>query len=136
MRGTIHQLLVGTGALTAVIPTERWFQQGSVPDVPKLPFAILKWLSPVRSNSGSDMHQLQVVIYDNHGSYKRIDDLLGDKYKTGVTVYSVLAGIAGLSGTDGYVAQADYLGHSGDDVDVDYKANKKFSSWQIAGRSL
>lgn len=136
MRGTIHQLLVGTGALTAVIPTERWFQQGSVPDVPRLPFAILKWLSPVRSNSGSDMHQLQVVIYDNHGSYKRIDDLLGDRYKTGVTVYSVLAGIAGLSGTDGYVAQADYLGHSGDDVDVDYKANKKFSSWQIAGRSL
>lgn len=136
MRATIHQLLVGVPQLTAVIPTERWFQFGSVEDVPKLPFAILKWLSPVRSNSGSDMHQLQVVIYDKHGSYKRIDDLLGDKYKTGVTVYSVLAGVAGLTGVDGYVAQADYLGHSGDDVDVDYKANKKFSSWQIAGRSL
>lgn len=136
MRATIHQLLVGTGALTAVIPTERWYQFGAVEDNPKLPFAILKWLSPVRSNSGSDMHQLQVVIYDKHGSYKRIDDLLGDRYKSGVTVYSTLAGIAGLTGTDGYVAQADYLGHSGDDVDVDYKANKKFSSWQIAGRSL
>jgi hypothetical protein len=136
MRATVHQLLVGTAALTAVIPTERWFQFGAVEDNPKLPFAILKWLSPVRSNSGSDMHQLQVVIYDKHGSYKRIDDLLGDKYKTGITVYSVLAGVAGLSGVDGYVAQADYLGHSGDDVDVDYKASKKFSSWQIAGRSL
>lgn len=136
MRATIHQLLTGVPQLTAVIPTERWFQFGSVQDNPKLPFAILQWLSPVRSNSGSDMHQLQVRIYDKHGSYTLIDDLLGDRYKAGITVYSTLAGIAGLTGPDGYVAQADYLGHSGDDVDVDYKAGVKFSSWQIAGRSL
>jgi len=136
MRGTIHQLLIGTGALTAVIPTERWYQFGAVTDVPPLPFAILKWLSPVRSNSGADMHQLQVVIYDKRGSYKKIDDLLGSPYKTGTSVYSVLSAVAGLTGADGYVAQADYLGHSGDDLDVDYKANMKFSSWQIAGRSL
>lgn len=136
MRGTIHQLLIGTAALTAVIPTERWYQQGAVQDNPQLPFAILKWLSPVRSNSGADMHQLQVVIYDRHGSYKRIDDLLGAPYKAGTSVYTVLSGVAGLTGIDGYIAQADYLGHSGDDVDVDFKANVKFSSWQIAGRSL
>lgn len=136
MRATIHQLLIGVPQLTAVIPTERWFQYGSVEDVPKKPFAILQWLSPVRSNSGSDMHQLQVRIYDQHGSYKRIDDLLGDQTKSGITVYSTLAGVTGLTGADGYIAQADYLGHSGDDVDVDYKANLKFSSWQIAGRSL
>ena len=136
MRGTVHQLLIGVPALTAVIPTERWYQQGAVTDVPPLPFAILKWLSPVRSNSGADMHQLQVVIYDKRGSYKKIDDLLGSPYKAGTSVYSVLSAVAGLTGPDGYVAQADYLGHSGDDVDVDYKANMKFSSWQIAGRSL
>jgi hypothetical protein len=136
MRATIHQLLVGVPQLTAVIPPERWFQQGSVEDVPKLPFAVLKWLSPVRSDSGADLHQLQVVIYDKHGSYKRIDDLLGAPYKAGTSIYTVLSGVMGLTGTDGYVAQADYLGHSGDDVDVDYKAGMKFSSWQIAGRSL
>ena len=136
MRATVHQLLTSTAELTAVIPTERWFQLGSVIDVPPMPFAILKWLSPVRSNSGTDMHQLQVAIYDRHGSYKRIDDLLGGPFKTGVSVYSVLSAVAGLTGPDGYVAQADYLGHSGDDVDVDYKAGTKFSSWQIAGRSL
>jgi hypothetical protein len=136
MRATIHQLLVGVPQLTAVIPTERWFQFGSVKDVPQLPFAILKWLSPVRSDSGADLHQLQVVIYDKHGSYKKIDDLLGAPYKTGTSVYSVLSSVAGLTGPDGYVAQADYLGHSGDDVDVDFQAGMKFSSWQIAGRSL
>jgi hypothetical protein len=136
MRGTIYQLLVGTAALTAVIPTERWFQLGAVKDVPPLPFAILKWLSPVRSDSGADMHQLQVAIYDKRGSYKKIDDLLGAPYRAGTSVYAVLSGVMDLTGVDGYVAQADYLGHSGDDVDVDFKANMKFSSWQIAGRSL
>jgi hypothetical protein len=132
----VHQLLVGVPQLTAVIPTERWFQLGSVEDVPRLPFAILKWLSPVRSNSGADMHQLQVAIYDKRGSYKKIDDLLGAPYKAGVSVFTVLSGAMAITGADGYLAQADYLGHSGDNVDVDYKANMKFSSWQIAGRSL
>jgi len=136
MRGTVHDLLVGVPQLTAVIPTTRWFQFGSVTDVPPLPFAILKWLSPVRSNSGADLHQLQVAIYDKRGSYKKIDDLLGAPYKAGISIYSVLSSVMDVTGADGYVAQADYLGHSGDNVDVDFKANTKFSSWQIAGRSL
>lgn len=136
MRATIHQLLTGTGALTAVIPPERWFQQGAVEDVPRKPFAILRWLSPVRSNSGADLHQLQVAVYDQRGSYKQIDDLLGAPYKSGITVYSVLSEVMDYLGPDGRISQADYLGHSGDDVDIDYKANMKFSSWQIAGRNL
>lgn len=136
MRATIHQLLTGTGPLTALIPPERWFQAGDVKDVPRMPFAVLRWLSPVRSTSGSDLHQLQVAIYDKRGSYKRIDEILGDRFVSGVTVHSVLSGVTDLLGPDGRVAQADYLGHSGDQEDIDFKANMKFSSWQIAGRSL
>lgn len=137
MRAAIHERLTQTAALTAVIPTERWFQFGSVPDVPILPFAILKWLSPVRSDSGSDLHQLQVLVHDQRGSYRQIDRLLGNPYQMLVpNVWSVLSSIEGFVGTDGIVTQADYLGHSGDDVNPDYKANMKFSSWQIIGRSL
>jgi hypothetical protein len=134
VRATVRGLLVADGSLTAVIPTERWFQAGAVLDVPVKPFAILRWISPVAGDArGSFAHQLQVQIHDDRGSYKRIDELLGGPYRTG-GVYSILAGIAGLAGVDGYVAQADYLGDSGDDVDVDFKSNTKFSSWQIAGR--
>jgi len=136
MRKTIRDLLIATPQLTAFIPTERWFQLGAVEDNPELPFAILQWLSPVRSNSGADMSQLQVRIYDRRGSYKKIDAALGGPYLATPSVFTVLSGIMDLTGADGYIAQADYLGHSGDDVDVDYKANLKFSSWQIAGRSL
>ena len=137
MRATVHQLLTGVGALTAVIPTERWFQLGDVIDVPQLPFAILRWLSPVQSDSGAQLHQLQIAVYDRRGSYAQIDRLLGGPYQLLTpSIYSVLNGIGGLTGVDGYVTQADYLGHSGDDVDIDFKANTKYSSWQIAGRSF
>lgn len=135
MRATLHGLLVADASLTAVIPTERWFQAGSVIDVPPLPFAILRWISPVAGDArGTWSHQFQVAIFDKRGSYNRIDQLLGGPYRSG-GVYAVLDGIAGATGSDGYIAQADYLGDSGDDVNIDYKANTKFSSWQIAGRS-
>jgi hypothetical protein len=137
MRATVRDLLIGTPALTAFIPPERWFQAGAVLDTPRFPFAILRWISPVRSASGRDMKQLQVAVYDRRSTYQTIDKILGGPDRLLVpSVYSVLAGAAGVTGSDGYIAQADYLGNSGDQEDVDYKANLMFSSWQIAGRNL
>lgn len=134
MRATIHTLIVGTPSLTALIPAERWFQRGAVIDVPVKPFAVLQWISPVAGNAkGTFAHQLRVAVYDERQSYKRIEQILGGPHRSG-GLYPVLAGIADLVGVDGRVIQADYLGESGDDVDIDYKANMKYSSWQIAGR--
>jgi hypothetical protein len=136
MRQTIRSLLVADGGLTDVIPTERWFQAGAVLDVPPLPFAILRWLSPVRGDAkGAFAHQFQVAIYDERGDYTRIDAILGGQHKTG-GVWPILNGIADVSGPDGRISQADYLGDSGDQEDIDYRANLKFSSWQIVGRSF
>jgi hypothetical protein len=135
MRATIHQLLIAETSLTAVIPQERWYQMGNVLDIPRKPFAILRWIAPVRGDArGTFSHQFQVAIHDERGSYDRIEELLGGPYRLG-GVYPVLSGIMGITGIDGYIAQADYLGDSGDDVDVDYKSNTKYSSWQIAGRT-
>lgn len=134
MRATVHQLLSQHPSLTPLIPTERWFQAGDVKDVPPKPFAVLRWLAPVNGDArGSLAHQLQVAVYDQRGSYKRIDQILGGPYRTG-GVWPLLAGIIQLEGSDGRVTQADYLGDSGDQEDVDYKANMKYSSWQISGR--
>ena len=136
MRATVRDLLISTPQLVALIPAERWFQAGAVLDIPVFPFAVLRWISPVRSPSGSDAKQLQVAVHDARGSYDRIDKILGEPYRTGVSVYSILSEAVGVSGSDGYLAQADYLGNSGDQEDIDYKSNMMFSSWQIAGRSL
>lgn len=135
MRATIYQLLTGTPSLTALVPKERWFQLGSVIDVPRKPFAILQWISPVAGDArGSFAHQLQVRIYDDRGTYTDIDRILGGPHRSG-GVYPILASVTNLVGPDGRVGQCDYLGTSGDDVDIDYKANMKYSSWQIMGRT-
>jgi hypothetical protein len=134
MRAIVHQLLSTDASLTPFIPTERWFQAGAILDVPRKPFAILRWLAPVGgAGRGTFAHQLQVAVYDDRGSYQDIDRILGGPHRSG-GVYPLLAGIANLDGTDGRVTQADYLGDSGDQEDVDYKANLKYSSWQIIGR--
>lgn len=136
MRATIRNLIIADAALTALIPPERWFQAGSVLDVPVKPFAILRWISPVAGNArGTFGHQFRIDVHDERGSYKRIDSILGGPYKTG-GLYPILKGLMGVAGVDGYIAQADFLGDSGDQEHVDYKSNMKFTSWQIAGRNL
>lgn len=137
MRSTVRNLLIGNGALTTLIPTERWFQLGNVVDVPVKPFAILRWITPVAGDArGTFSKQLRIEVYDKRpGSYQTIDQILGDEH-TGDGIYGVLSEAFGITGADGYLAQADFLGNSGDDVNIDFKANFKYSSWQIIGRSL
>lgn len=131
----MHQALVGDASLTALVPTERWFQLGAVIDVPRKPFVVLQWLSPVSGDArGSFAHQLQVRVYGDRGSYALIDTILGGPHRSG-GIYSVLAGMENLEGPDGRVTCCDYLGTGGDDSDVDYKANLRYSSWQIVGRT-
>lgn len=136
MRATVRDLIIADTALTAFIPAERWFQLGSVLDVPVKPFAILRWITPVPGNaSGSYAHQLRIELYEARGSYAKTDAALGGPYRTG-GLYDILCNAFGVTGSDGYIAQADFLGNSGDDVNVDYKANMKYSSWQIIGKEL
>lgn len=135
MRGVIRDLLVSTPALTALIPSERWFAAGSVIDVPLKPFAVLRWLAPVGNSINSGfLHQLRVDIHDERGSYDLIEAVLGDPNRGG-GVYATLSAALGVTGQDGYVAECDYLGHSGDQEDPNYATNYKFSSWQIIGRT-
>ena len=135
MRQTIHQLLTSQIGLIAVVPASRWFSPGAVIDMPPKPYVILRWLAPVGGDArGTFAHQLQVIVHDKRGSYDQIEELLGGPHRTG-GVYPVLKNITDYVGPDGRISQADYLGDSGDDVDVDQKSNTKYSSWQIAGRT-
>jgi hypothetical protein len=135
MRATVRDLILSDAALVGLIPSERWFSPGGVTDVPEKPFAVLRWLSPVRGDArGTFAHQLRVDVHDARGSYDLIEEVLGDPYRGG-GVWAVLAGALGVEGSDGYVGQCDYLGHSGDQEDETYGTNYKFSSWQILGRT-
>ena len=134
MRKTVRDLIVASAPLTALIPTERWFQPGGVVDIPVRPFAVLRWIAPVAgATSGLWAYQLRVDVHDERGSYARIEQILGGQYKVG-GVWPILNGIMDVTGADGRVTQADFLGDSGDQESDDYGTNYKFSSWQIIGR--
>lgn len=130
MRATVRGLLVGNGALTTLIPTERWYQAGAVHDSPRMPFGVLRWIAPVRGDArGTFTKQLQVQVFDQRGDYTKIDAVLK-------LVLATLEPVEDFTGVDGHIAQLDYLGDSGDQEDTDLRAGMKYSSWQIAGRSF
>jgi hypothetical protein len=134
MRKTIRDLLLASAPLTNLVPAERWYSPGAVLDHPVTPFVVLRWIAPVLSGGpGQYAHQLRVDVHDKRGSYANIEALLGGPYKAN-GVYSILFGLAGVTGADGYIAQTDYLGESGDQEDETYATNYMFSSWQICGR--
>jgi hypothetical protein len=132
VRKTLYGLLTANSTLTAIVPVDRWYQAGAVVDIPKKPFVVLRWIAPVPSASGRWLNQLRIDVHDERGNYNRIDQLLGNPYSGG-GIYDVLSGLADYVGPDGRITQADYLNHSGDQEDEDYKTNYKFSSWQVIG---
>ena len=133
MRRTIRDALVANAGLTALVPADRWYGAGAVIDQPDKMFVVLRWIAPVPSNAiGRYLNQLRVDVHDRRGSYSRIDQLLGNPY-TGGGIYTVLSGLLDFDGVDGRITQCDYLNHSGDQENEDYKTNFKFSSWQVIG---
>ena len=136
MRATVRNLILATPALTAVIPSERWYAAGAVVDTPQRPFAVLRWLAPVASGArGRSLHQLRVDVHDDRGSYRRIRQVLGspDKYDG---VYGVFSQVFDHVGVDGRITEMDYVGSSGDQEDDTYQTNYMFSSWQVIGVDL
>lgn len=95
-------------------------------DTPVRPFIVLRWLAPVSLDGGRFGEQVQVQVHDERGSYVRIDSILK-------LVQPVLEGVAQYVGSDGRITQCDYTGHSGDQENLDYGTNMKFSGWQVIG---
>lgn len=136
MRRTIHQRLITTPALTALIPSERWFQAGAVRDVPPALFAVVRWLSPVAGEArGSFIHLLRIDVHGPRGSYAPIEAVLGDP-SVGGGIWAALAPLTDYVGVDGRITCTDFLGNSGDQEDEVYKTNYKSSSWNVIGRRL
>lgn len=136
MRATLHQLLTGASALTALVPAARWYQAGNVVDTPTKPFVIIRWLAPVPSDArGLFLKQVRIEYHGQRGSYAAADNFLGSPDK-GNGVYGVMNGILQYTGVDGRITEATYLGHSGDQEDPTYLTNMKFSSWRVIGVDL
>jgi len=128
MRKTMYQFLVAQAPLLAVVPVSRWYQAGSVVDVPVKPFAVLRWLAPVPLAVGFG-RQLRLDVHDTRGSYANIDT-----FNRAAT--AALKSVVDLVGVDGRITQCDFLGSGGDQEDDTYKTNYSFTSWQVIGVDL
>jgi hypothetical protein len=136
MRKTVRDLIVATPALTAIIPAARWIAAGAVVDNPTTgPWAVLRWIAPVSSDSGRWLKQLRVDVHDKRGSYTRINQVLGSPDR-GDGIYGLFAPLVNHIGVDGRITEMTYLGHGGDQEDDTYLTNYSFSSWQVIGVDL
>jgi hypothetical protein len=126
----MHQLLVGSVSLTALIPSESWFQAGNVRDVPPRPFVVERWIAPVPgAGKQTFLYQLRLDVHDDRGSYDLID-------RFNAAVQPVLKAVLNLTGSDGRIACCDFLGLGGDQEDDTYGTNYSFTSWQVIGVRL
>ena len=128
MRKTMYQFLVAQAPLLAVVPVSRWYQAGSVVDVPVKPFVVLRWLAPVPLAAGFG-RQLRLDVHDTRGSYANIH-----AFNRAAT--AALKSVVDLVGVDGRITQCDFLGSGGDQEDDTYKTNYSFTSWQVIGVDL
>lgn len=135
MKKTIYNLLIGTPALTALVPAERWLRVGNVTDIPPRPFVTIRWLSPVLLGSGRFAKQLRIDAHDERGSYGTIQELLGGPDRNN-GLYAVLAPLENYVGVDGRITQCDYLGSGGDQENDTYMTSCSSSSWQVIGVEL
>lgn len=125
MRQTMHSLLTTEATLTAIVPSDRWYQAGNVIDVPLTPFVVERWIAPVPV-SGRFARQLRLDIHDQRGSYSRIDAFLA-------AVEPILKAVQQFEGPDGRIAECTFLGNGGDQEHEDYGTNYSWSSWQVIG---
>lgn len=130
MRKLVYDLLIAQSVLTDQVPAVRWYEEGAVIDTPLArPFVILKTTGTSR-NVGR-FTTLEIWVYDDRGSYTKIDNFLR-------TLRSFLDTAAESSRTrsDGSVVRlvtTDWQGDSADLYDDIFRCGTRYGSWRLIG---
>jgi len=122
-RSWVWDRLSSAGALPTLIPSQ--FGGGSVPNNPKKPFMVIQISSkePEFRDGDAPLNHRQILnvwVYDEPGSYKRIDTALG-------LVRDALVG------RDDRICV--WTGDSGDLADDTYGAITRYATFQLTGGS-
>lgn len=137
MKKLIYTTLTTDSGLLALIPADRWLQryglgERAIPDNPVLPFALISELPAfvpgnVHETTRALTHYFQVYIYDNVGSYARIEEILN------LVVESVLSMEGQKSTTGSTCLEARWQTRSQDYDDNNYDAFVKHDTFKITG---
>lgn len=131
MRKTIFKVL--SENTPEELPIERWYQLGSIGDVPPArPFGIYRLSSTLpglttRSRAGRTP-RLEIWVHDDPGSYVRIDGILS-------SLEDAFTAVSNLSAAEGEsIAQADFESRSPDLNDTGFRTICKMSSFKLVGK--
>lgn len=125
MRTIVYGLVKADVTLQAETP--RWYESGSVEDAPALPFGILHYGPRVGLHPGAQDRTLRISVYDDKGSYDRIDRIIGHLERVLLPQIDVTQG-------DSRLTSVTWIQSSGDLDSPEYRANMRYVEFRIAGR--
>jgi hypothetical protein len=127
MRALVHQWLTSHAALTALIPAERWIQQGALDNPPARPFAVVGFTDRPRSDVGSAQPRLAIWVHDDRGSYSRIDSVVE-------LLEADLPNATPLEDSANRIVDIRWDGSSADLTDDGYSTNVRNVNFTLTGR--
>lgn len=129
MRKAMHHLLTTDSTLASLLPAEKWYQRGAVPDAPVTPFAVEAWQGEEVRGKSLVLPRFTLWVYQGRGSYSIIDEVLrrATELLTSTTQYE-------YGGER--LAQVDYEGSSVDLFDDIYRANTRNAGYRVIGSGL
>lgn len=129
MRKAMFQLLTTDADLIADIPAARWYERGSVPDRPTLPFAALVWGGRTAVGPGRSTQRFELWVYDKPGDTTLINRVLArSKDLLEMTQHYQAAGER--------LVQADFQGSSPDLPDDVYRATVRNIGYRCIGTGI
>ena len=126
-RALVHGAITTNPAIAALIPPERWIQQGAL-DAPQVrPFGIIAYSDTPRSTLGSEQPRLVVWVHDDRGSYVLIDRVLD-------LVRLALESAIPLEDADSRIVDVEWTGKSAEFTDDQYDTNTRNTQFTLTGR--
>lgn len=127
MRALLHTHLTTDPALLARVPAERFIERSSLrEDLPRPFVATTFRASPPPEFGTSRRWSVEIYVYDDYGSYVRIDDILD-------LITSRVLSILGLRDSLYRITCAEEDGRSDDLQDDVLRANMKSASFVLVG---
>lgn len=129
MRKAMHNLLTTDPTLAALLPAEKWYQRGAVPDSPRTPFAVEAWQGEEVRGKSLVLPRFTLWVYQARGSYHIIDEVLR-------RATELLSSTVAYEHDGERLAQVDYEGSSVDLFDDVYRANARNAGYRVIGSGL
>jgi hypothetical protein len=130
IRELVRSRIINTGALTAIIPADRWYGSHGMVDTPgPRPFAEIRFGGIFKGVGGVTRRRLEIWIHDEEGTYATIDTVIG-------LLKTSFDGATHISDANSEIIQADWVSDSTDLYDDGYRTITKVTGFDLVGKGV